>query len=818
MLSGLEEALLKEDKSEALEIINEYYEGLGKDPIFSLDHVARYHETKDLAKKLDFEYGSSSRFRQKLIDLDILPTDLKRYSEKDIEKIAEINIENISKNGRVSWYLTKENSNLEENRKTFAQTKAFKEYLESKGIISLDHIFSKDINKGFTSTLGLEKQSPKILKQKLIDLEVFSTDLKQYSEKEVEEIARARLINMSIPGHTSWYLIKENPHLEENRKIFAKTKAFKKYLEKEGITSLDHINVKQIIAGFKKTLGLNHGDTILLKKKLVDFGVFSTDLKEYSTEEIEEISEIAFKSMTSNATSEYVTKENPHLEENRKIFAQTKAFKEYLKKEGITSLDHINSEHATTGFGSVLGVKSQNTKKLRQKLIDLDVFSTNLKAYSNEEIEKIAEINIESFGKNFASQYLKKANPHLEENRKTFAHTNVFKKYLEENRILSLDHVIEDHATYSLASTLGFNSDSPNHLKKRLIELDIHSPNLNNYSKQEIEEIAEIIIDKINKTKWQSGYFSDYINQEDLEQNKQTILKTQTVQKYLAQENINLKDSKTIKTKKAKNFFKKILGINVDENNLENKLKKIFKKRDTEYKTIKTSWSDDEETMLHDICNNYDNEEDLRFELNQNKEKYQEMFGRSINAIKIKLGHMGILEKQRQFSEKEGRDIERYPFPQIHKEEFEEYVPEFKNLAYLLNNNIMPNVIPVFGFDSAVHEQFAHTTLPVKFKGIDIMNYTPAEQELISYTMNYISDNTDFETKENGDLDGTKIFPHTEPNILSIYDDKEEYIQLIFRKQFNPNNKTETAAIHTDNTEIWYLKHEQMLTYEETRV
>lgn len=121
-------------------------------------------------------------------------------------------------------------------------------------------------------------------------------------------------------------------------------------------------------------------------------------------------------------------------------------------------------------------------------------------------------------------------------------------------------------------------------------------------------------------------------------------------------------------------------------------------------------------------------------------------------------------------------------------------------------------------FESASHEQFYHVTLPVWYKGVDVADYTNAEQSVISAIWYYISDNSGFQRKQNNDIIIQPATEHVfEPKLIQIDGKHNALTQLIFRRLFNPTNNIDTSAIDTSSNEIYMFKHQLIPTYDNTR-
>ena len=566
-----------------------------------------------------------------------------------------------------------------------------------------------------------------------------------------------------------------------------------------------------------------------MKDALVKYGAFSVNLADYSTEDAEHIAGRIIKNLSNSSWSSYYYDsdkvEGDVLESNRKVFAQSSTFKKYLADNGISSLDDITYTHTTYSLGSILGFKYNSPVAMRDALVKYGVFSANLDGYTPQQTEHIAGRIIAKLttpnGGSYCLDPDKVEYDILDSNRKVFAQSSTFKKYLADNGISSLDDITIAHTTMGLGNILGFKKGNPVAMRDALIRYRVFSANLDGYTPQQTEHIANKILEKLSNHRWDSYYFdSDKVDYETLQLNRGLLLGTQTVQEFLAHEGVDLSNLTTIKgSKEAQKFFRRYFGIGRETRELSS----ILPIDKPAYRRINTVWNPEEEKRLEEIALQYQMQDALVEHLKSNSSQYQGEFGRSYNAIVSKMERMGLVERIGGEGTREN-GIESYAFPPVIIQEFPDALGFYKNISFLLTHNNRVLFVPAFGYESPAHEQFTHVTLPINWKGTDINGYTPVEQEIIAVMQAYIMDRTQFRKSETrkDELHAPEEL-EAEPRILRIANNgtKQEYIQLIFRRAFLPYEKaderrTDTEIILTPYIPIYHFKHEGV-TFAEAR-
>ncbi len=586
---------------------------------------------------------------------------------------------------------------------------------------------------------------------------------------------------------------------------------------KSPLAHLDDINKGHATRGLGGILGFKLNNPRQMGQRLVELGIFSQRLSDYSPELLEKIiGKVIGNVSTHNFSSFYMAEDNKYAEANKKVIATSPQMKDYLSGKGIAHLDDINAGNATRGLGGILGFNSGNPRQMGQRLAKLGIFSQRLSDYSPELLEKIIG-NVSN--PRFSSFYLAEDNEYAKENRKVIATSPQMKDYLASKGIAHLDDVNSGHATGGLGGILGFKEGNPRQMGQRLVELGVFPTDLSDSFYDNVRErICENFVNKIGISQFSSFYTSADLDSTILESNRRAILASKAVQNFFSEQGYNMNDSRTM-TKDVELFLNKYFRTK----NIEEILKPQERSEIPNYRRIHKEWNLEEEKVLQNAYERFGGDEDnFRIMLNLNKTNLQELFGVSYSAIINKCQRMGFMSTNGYGGSKE-TGTPKYAFPSIHAEEFPDFVKGFENYATLLTKGLVPAATPAFAFESAVHEQFYHATLPVHYKGVDVEKYNPAEQAVINAAWHYISDNAGFDRKQNGDM---TISPSTEqgldPVILQIEGNPNPFVQLIFRRNFNPDNIILTTAIElgglNPKSELYFFKHEKLPTYQNTRV
>ena len=130
------------------------------------------------------------------------------------------------------------------------------------------------------------------MRDTLVKYEAFSANLEGYSPQQTEHIAGRIIEKLSTPMWSSYYFDSDKVDgevIESNRNVFAQSSAFKKYLADKGISSLDDITSKHSNWGLGSIFGFKQSNPVAMRDALVKYGVFSTNLEDYATEDAEHI-------------------------------------------------------------------------------------------------------------------------------------------------------------------------------------------------------------------------------------------------------------------------------------------------------------------------------------------------------------------------------------------------------------------------------------------------------------------------------------------------------------------------------------------------
>ncbi len=174
--------LLVSNPSEALELLNKYYSTLGLKELHSMDDIVSEHATRKLGLIFGFERRDSEVWQRILIKSKTLSYDLS----------VNGNLSQIVNLRNSSVYLKGEHPFVEGNLTILLKSEEFKGYLNSSGIVSLDHI--DDGNKRRIRTImGKKELKLKQIRDKLYDEGVFSMFLPSYNMSSIDAISERLL-------------------------------------------------------------------------------------------------------------------------------------------------------------------------------------------------------------------------------------------------------------------------------------------------------------------------------------------------------------------------------------------------------------------------------------------------------------------------------------------------------------------------------------------------------------------------------------------------------------------------------------------------
>lgn len=315
-------------------------------------------------------------------------------------------------------------------------------------------------------------------------------------------------------------------------------KTINEFYEPDGVQPITHLDEITVKAPFKKDLSELLGDVVgvrQIQQELVDSGFLSPGISEYSPDIREKIIDNIFENIsTTHLPSYYLSPENPHLEDNRRIIATSQQMKNYLSKLGITHLDDVKSAHAfKKGLMRIYGVNVGNPKQMRRRLVELGTFSANIAEYSADIQKKIIDNIIDEISSTgFISSYLEPKNPHLEDNRRIIATSQHMKDYLLGLGIDHPDVVMATHAKKGLGTTLGFAEGSPHQMKQRFVEFDMfpQNQNLEQYSPELQVKFIDNIFENMGND-LSSFFLSDH--NASRETNREVVIHSRQLYTYL---------------------------------------------------------------------------------------------------------------------------------------------------------------------------------------------------------------------------------------------------------------------------------------------
>ena len=320
----------------------------------------------------------------------------------------------------------------------------------------------------------------------------------------------------------------------------------------------------------------------------------------------------------------------------------------------------------------------------------------------------------------------------------------------------------------------------------------------------------------------------DIYNVNEDKASKRETLESKSFLDTIQEEGIDLEDLKTVKSKKAKRIFRQQLGINVESPLAQEHLESLMPARDPnqepQYRKIVTEWDESDSAYLSQIAQfNNSSESNILSHMASNREEIEERLGRTLFACQMKMVNMGLISPFIRYGPDNSRNPEIvYPFPRIHSEEEPQITNQFNNYRRLLEARLEPEVIPALAFESVAtingRPQFLHATIPVGFNGINLENYAPFEQQILTTLQHYLSDPSSFVSEGNFLRENIH---NGEANILALQQrNGRRYAQVFLRTAFSIEpERVETNAIRLPNgSEIYLFKHDRAnVTFESTR-
>jgi len=373
--------------------------------------------------------------------------------------------------------------------------------------------------------------------------------------------------------------------------------------------------------------------------------------------------------------------------------------------------------------------------------------------------------------------------------------------YLRRKGITDFRHVIQwvnsgKHSTfYNLSYGLGTitglwkGSKSGPDVRKSLIDAKILSADLSTIADK--EEIYRQACHYSMRSP-PIDYFRSEVVGDMAAKNQAGFQASAFFRDWLRENNINLYDPSTVKTKKQRHVLETLAGIP-----LTGETRTKIREESPFYRKIVTVWTPEDEDALAAMLGEIDMGDRIKY-LQGNREAVENQFGRTLFAIQLKAAHLGIVEYQNPWSDTPafGREIS-YPMPHT------PLIMENGGLGYLLNQHfLLERGIPldgvdVFAFMSPAHEQFTHVVTPVPYRGIFLDSYPPYEQHVLA-TANAFAASPEKESKH---LPGA--------HILRLSHNDQNYAGLLIRHSF----ATDPMSIRT--TELPFGKRKEVLFWKE---
>jgi len=370
-----------------------------------------------------------------------------------------------------------------------------------------------------------------------------------------------------------------------------------------------------------------------------------------------------------------------HDKDPQRILVSLNEYYASLQNDPITDLDAVRGEHATKGLDSLFGFRHNPLLSLKQRLVELGVFSQDLAQYNSGDQERIVQRYLDNCSRkgHHGSEYLGKDLPErvLDTNRRVLAQSIAFKTYLADKGIIDLDAIRLEHATRGLGSLLGFKDSSPNMLKQRLADLEVFGVNLSYYDSLRRSVIVERLLHRsaTHNPAWSSAYFNDGIDPSTHETNIGIVLGSDQVARFLTDQHAILGEPQTY-SGPVRNLLR---ILRVEDSSLADLLANNggvppsshtspvgrTGRTSPAYRIIKTEWSLAEEDQLRGLVDHYGGLGNFPHIDAHLQHQYEESFGRSFDALIAKAERLeGIIR------DSVGTDPERrvsYAFPPIHQ-------------------------------------------------------------------------------------------------------------------------------------------------------
>ncbi|MDO8642223.1 MAG: hypothetical protein Q7R76_01370 [Candidatus Woesearchaeota archaeon] len=580
----------------------------------------------------------------------------------------------------------------------------------------------------------------------------------------------------------------------------------------DDITS-EHSNFRRL----GEIFSVPSGNGLKFRRSLAATNVFSEDLEDpqYGRRDQEYAAKHALYNRLGSLSYYFKQVTDPDvLERNRRVLAGTHTFRRYLQEQGVTSLDDIKQDpHASASLGTLLGSKRGNPNALRKRLVALRAYSAQMSACTQRVREYIARSVISGEARD-SFYFTEVGSAIIEENRQALVHTKAFRRYLQQQKVQSLDDITEDMTSQRMSTLFGFKPHRPKEFRRQLVRYNTFSDHLGTYTPNDREYIAEQILDRLKSSvkDVQVSYYFSEVDQPTLEDNRDLLLQTKAVQTFLANEGVNLADlASTLTTPLTQSFFRRYFDVEKQSPPLTGK--------------IVAPWSSDEEQRLTNLVQAYATPKEFGIDLYGDFRPYWETgFGRSASAIRKKAGALRLIPTLTGTGNGGGTKKIVYPFPPIHEQECGGLTMLFPLLAKALQHGDSPDFVPVLTFESVGHGRYIHATLPIHYQGPKLAHYNAEEQETMKLALLYLTQGASFREQSNGSREAPPHW-HTladtlgKPSVIQLKRGTESFVQLLVphREEIDGKQTPQLITLPTNGPVYLHYHHQDQISYDDVR-
>ncbi len=297
--------------------------------------------------------------------------------------------------------------------------------------------------------------------------------------------------------------------------------------------------------------------------QLVELGLYKDRLREYETEEIENICQTIIKRSSEGPYKSYYLSISKYKEDNKSIFLESKTFNEY-KNEAFSktgNIEEIKNEFIVSNKSlfNLLGFKwerqNPTIEEILPQLVELGLYKDRLREYETEKRENICQTIINRTSESNYKSYYLSISKYKEDNKSIFLGSKTFNEFKNEafSKIGNIEEIKAEfiRKNKSLFNLLEFTwkREDPNmeEILPQLVELGLYKDRLNEYETEKRENICQTIINRTSEGSYKSYYLSISKYKED---NKSIFLGSKTFNEYK-----NEASSKTGNIEEIKNEF-----------------------------------------------------------------------------------------------------------------------------------------------------------------------------------------------------------------------------------------------------------------------